>query len=1107
MKLPSSSRLLFLAGVTISGPGYVSGQPVAPQFTQQFIAQDKVSGDLIQQKKRSISIHAKDRSIESVLREILQKSDIRLFFSPGNPELQKKITVALDSVTPIDAVNAVLRSTKLVVGKTADGQGLMIRSASDTISKSSVEVGTSSIVGVVTDSSGNKPVSGATVILSGRNIPEITNEKGVFRFNNVSPGNRELLIRMLGYTSQNINVVVEDAGVATTQIKLSSSATSLSEVVTTATGQQRRVEIAHDIAKINPEKIMERTPVRTVADVLEAAQIPGVLVQRQSGDPGSPTKIRIRGIGSISQSNDPVVILDGVWIDASTSMPSKLDDIDPASIETIEVIRGPSAATLFGQDASNGVIVITSKKGQAGPTRWNLSYSRDWGQTYGSSPLMYKALGTQTGVQDPQWCPIQNVISSLCRQDSIISIDPNNRLFSREGTETNNRYTVQVDGGAQNVTYSLTASTGNTIGVRRRSEIENIRYRILGYSPSGEFNTPSELKRSSLTTTLSLNPRHNVTIGMTLTGSQSSLRDNNLRNSWGLSRASFSNSGDLSLDTAFYLNPYRISRINADESPLKTTSGIISTSVQYRPREVFVVNGNFGVEKTARKEYGFSRETQCSLQAGCADTTGRASDISEDKSVYTVRLNASTSLNLGALNRFLDIRPSIGGDYRKTDQHNVEIYKKDIPVGMRSISTGNLESSLGAIIENATAGWYLNSTIGLFRRIYFDVGVRQDVGSAISSSKDAIYPKIGGSWLVSDESFWKQNRFVNSFRLRSAIGHAAVQPAIGDIYGKYVNGVEFIDGHFVNTADLTSLGNRKLQPERAVEMEIGFDLDLLDDRLNLIGTYAHKLNKNTLIERSIPSSLGPDYFKRKENIARVRNRNFELSANGRVIERNNMLLVLNYSLTMSDNIVARLGNGIGPFATLSSRIEEGYPIAGVWSRTLLGFRDINGDGLIGPNEISLSDSASYIGWTQPRYRASYGVSFTLNNQFVFDSRFAYQSRYVQRSNRYTNLGSEDVNAPLEQQATMHVMSHRPISDLRWNSASVTYHLPKSLLAKIGGRSLSVSLQGSNLSLWTNYIGRDPGVNSGLLAIEEQLYDDGATPPRPRLFVLDFKLGF
>ncbi len=1105
MKLPTSSRFLFLAGVVVSSPGYLDSQSVIPQVAQQFIASEEVLSDLIQQKNRLISIHAKDRSIESVLREILQKSDIRLFFSPGNPELQKKITISLDSVTPLDAVNLVLRTTKLIVGKTADGQGLMIRSASDTTRKSSAVAGSSSIVGVVTDSSGTKPISGVTVILTGRNNPEITNEQGIFRFDNVSPGDRQIMVRMLGFKSQSINILVEDAGVATPRIRLSASATSLSEVVTTATGQQRRVEIAHDIAKISPEKIMERTPVRTVADILEAAQIPGVLVQRQSGDPGSPTKIRIRGIGSISQSNDPVVILDGVWIDASTSRPSKLDDIDPASIETIEVIRGPSAATLFGQDASNGVIVITSKKGQAGPTRWNLSYNRDWGQTYGSSPLLHKALGTQTGIQEPQWCPIPNVISSLCRQDSVISIDPNNRLFSREGTETNNRYTVQVDGGAQNVTYSLTASTGNTIGVRRRSGIENIRYGILGYVPSSEFNSPSELKRSSLTTTLAINPASNVTLGLTLTGSQSSLRDNNLRHSWGLSSASFS--GGLSLDTAFYDNPLRMSTIYADESPLKTTSGIISSSVQYRPGEIFVINGNFGVEKTARKEFTFSRETFCSLNAGCADTTGRASDRSEDKSVYTLRLNASTSLNLGALNRFLDIRPSVGGDYRKTDQHNVEIYKKDIPVGMRTISTGNLERSLGAIIENATAGWYLNSTIGLFKRIYFDVGVRQDVGSAIASSKDAIYPKIGGSWLVSDESFWRQNRIVNSFRLRSAIGHAAVQPDMGDIYGKYVNGVEFIDGHFINTADLTSIGNQSLQPERAVEMEIGFDLDALGNRLNLIGTYAHKLNKNTLIERSIPSSLGPDYFRRKENIARVRNRNFELSANGRIIERKNMLLILNYALTMSDNIVSRLGNGIGPFATLSSRIEEGYPIAGVWTRALLGYRDINGDGLIGQDEVVLSDSASYVGWTQPRYRASYGISFTLNNQFVFDSRFAYQSRYVQRSNRYTTLGSEDINAPLDQQALTHVFSHRPISDLRWNSASITYHIPKSVLARIGGRSMSVSLQGNNLNLWSNYIGRDPGVNSGLLAIEEQLYDDGATPPRPRLFVLDFKLGF
>lgn len=1095
----SAYSSLLLGVVAFASPGYASAQSLpGGSFNNEM-------EDLVQKQTKSVSIVAKNRSIESILNEIVEKTNVRLFFSTENPELQKKTSLTLEKVSPIDAVNAVIRGTNLIAGKTADGQGIMIRSKSDT-TKSSQDTGKSAIVGIVSDSSNSQPIVGATVTIVGLKRTVVTNDKGVFRFENIPSGRHQVSVRMLGFVSKSQTVAIGDEKVVTPQFILSSSATSLSEVVTTATGQQRRVEIAHDIAKINPEAIMERTPVRSVADILEAAQVPGVLVQRSGGDPGSPTRIRIRGIGSISQSNDPVVILDGVWIDAASSSPSRLDDIDPASIESIEIIRGPSAATLFGQDASNGVIVITSKKGQAGPTRWNLSYNRDWGQTYGKQPLFYAGMGYNANSADLQWCPIEGVLKFECTQDTVLVLDPNNKLLSREGTETNNRYMLQMDGGASNVTYAVTLSTGNTIGVRRLADIEKIRYRLLGYNTSSEFSRPSSLRRNNITTSIVFTPRSNLSIGMTLTGTQTNLKDNSYDNLWsGLGNIGLTGR-QFDTDTAFAA--YGGGQITANEKPIKTTTGIVSSNIQYRPGG-FVISGNFGAEKSAKNESNFGRLTLCDFRSSCRDTLGTRREASENKSLYTVRLNASTSLNLGSFNKYLDIRPSIGGDYKKTDQHLIDLHKRDIPVGDRSITMGTLSSSRNNLIENATAGWYLNSTIGLFRRVYFDVGIRQDIGSAITSSKDAVYPKIGGSWLVSDESFWKENPYINSLRLRSAIGHSAVQPDLNDIHGQYVNWVEYVDGKFINTVELGSTGNNRLQPERAVELEIGFDLDMLNDRLNLIGTYAHKDNRNTLVVRNLPPSFGIWYnATRKENVAKVRNRNFELSANVRAIETRRALLILNYALTLSDNKVATLGEGITPFNSASSRIAAGYPLAGVWERQVLGYRDANKDGLLSREEVILSDSVVYRGWSQPRYRASYGASFTLNNQFVFDSRFAYQSRYVQSYQPYLRYGAEDVNAPLPDQAQSIIngLSGRaPISDLRWNSASVTYHLPKSVLNRIGGRSLSVSLQASNLAIWSNYVGRDPGVNSALLS-GEFTADNGLTPPRPRLYVIDFKFG-
>lgn len=520
MRFTVKSCTPLLLGLAFIFPGSVSAQSFPFASVASLAGQEALDS---QKQAKTVTIEAQDRSIESILNEVVEKGEIRLFFSPELAELQKKTSVSLNKVSPLDAVQAVIKGTNLVAGKTTDGQGIMIRSKTDTTAKPAASAGKATIVGVVVDSSSGLPIPSATVAITGSKVNMLTSQDGVFRIENIAPGKYRVMVRMLGYLSQSQTVTIaEDAIIATPSFYLVSSAASLSEVVTTGTGQQRRVEIAHDIAKINPEAIMERAPVRNVMDILEAAQIPGLLVQRQSGDPGSPKRIRIRGIGSISQSNDPVVILDGVWIGSAGAASSRLDDIDPTSIESIEVIRGPSAATLFGQDAANGVIVITSKKGQAGPTRWNLSYSRDWGQTHGSMPLFYTGIGTPNGsAAGGKLCTIQNVITYTCRQDSVSVADPNHPLLAREGTETNNRYVMQLDGGSQAVTYAVTLSTTSTIGVRRTAPVESIRYGIFGYQPTDGFSRPSRLSRQNFTTAVVLAPRENVSVGLTLSGGQS----------------------------------------------------------------------------------------------------------------------------------------------------------------------------------------------------------------------------------------------------------------------------------------------------------------------------------------------------------------------------------------------------------------------------------------------------------------------------------------------------------------------------------------------------------------------------------------------------------
>ncbi len=1050
-----------------------------------------------QNTKDTVSLTVKDSSVEYVLRSLALQSRRPVLWDISDPRFSQKISVSISKKNILDAIRIAIENTDLIVNLASDGTTIMVKPRGDTSSSKSPTIGGGTVVGRILDSATRVGIPNVSVVIVGTKLVALSDASGAFRISSVPAGQRTVSVKIIGYISKVTSVTVTESRQSSATIYLVPSARTLNEVVTTATGAQRRVEVAHDIAKIDAAAVMKRSPVRTITDLLEVAQIPGVLVQRQSGDPGAPSKIRIRGIGSISQSNDPVIILDGVWIDGSRGRPSRIDDIDPSTIETVEIVRGPSAATLYGQDASNGIIVITSKKGTIGKTRWNLEYSRDWGEVYGKKPFMYEGRGRSSATSEARICNIADILRYLCVQDSVAKIDPNDPLLSQEGVETKNRYAVQLDGGVASIQYNISASTEEIIGVRRSAPVDLIRARLVGHEVNSEFDRPSRLARKSVSSGITLNTSENMTLGFRINGSQSDLTDNLYNLGFGKSRNSTDTLG-LVLQSSEEVR-----------NPSISTNVVLASSINWRPRSSYVVNGNLGVERFNGTEDRFSSKVTENRVPAPHDTTRNLRETS--RMLYTARVNASTSLNLGALGKILSIRPSIGGDYKKTAQ-NQFIYNESKLNSLPQIP-GLVVSSptTGAYtkVENATAGWYVNSTLGLFQRLYFDVGLRQDIGSAITSSGNTKYPKLGSSWLVSDESFWPQNSIVSLFRLRGAIGHSAVQPDVTDIHGRYVGGFAYIDGRYVNSTDQTQTGNPRLDPERATEVEVGFDADLLDERINLIVTYARAQNTNALLNRTLPGSVGVGTTSaRKENVGRVLNANLELATTIKALETSNNQLTFNYNLTVSNNKVTRLGTRVSPFTDKLSGVQVGYPLAGIWSRVVVGYIDVNNDGLLSSEEMVLSDSTAYLGWSQPRIKAGYGINWMFLNSITIDSRFVYQGSYNQQLTISNTYGHASQEASLPDQAAAQIsnlMGKRNVSDLRWRSASISYFLPPQLLNRLKARSVNIALQASNIALWTNYVGRDPGVNSSIL-IDESISDNGNTTPSPRLYVLSIRWG-
>src|SRR5688572_16117404 len=229
-----------------------------------------------------------------------------------------------------------------------------------------------SIRGRVVVEGANRPLGAATVSVVGTQIGAQTNDNGEYRLNNVPPGPRQVRVQRLGFTAVTSPVTVAAGETATLDFTIREAPVALEQVVVTATGDVRRKEISNSMATISAEAI-ENAPVSNTQQLL-SAQTPGVTVLANSGQPGAGGAIRLRGNNSISQGNNPIIYVDGVRIYSGDSpivpnahqVVNPFNDIRSEDIERVEVVKGAAATTLYGTEASGGVIQIFTKRGRAG---------------------------------------------------------------------------------------------------------------------------------------------------------------------------------------------------------------------------------------------------------------------------------------------------------------------------------------------------------------------------------------------------------------------------------------------------------------------------------------------------------------------------------------------------------------------------------------------------------------------------------------------------------------------------------------------------------------------------------------------------------------------
>ncbi|MGE0439298.1 MAG: SusC/RagA family TonB-linked outer membrane protein [Gemmatimonadales bacterium] len=969
---------------------------------------------------------------------------------------------------------------------------------------------TGTVTGKVTAADSPTPVEAARVQIVGTPFQVLSNREGVYTLRNVPAGQVTIRVSALGFASATKDLAVAAGQTATLDFTLTQAPYTLEEITTTAIGDTRKAELGNSVNTIQVAKLAEEAPVKTLADILKA-RAPGVQVFSSTGTIGGGQRIRIRGSNSVSLSNEPLYIVDGVRIESSNGSnsfgvggqsPSRVNDINPDEIADIQVLKGPSASAIYGTQGSNGVILITTKRGVAGRARWNLWSEQGINQDKNDyRDNYYGAAGT-----DPNSgrCTLVNQAAGSCTVTTIYSFNPlKDPVESPLATGRRQQYGASVSGGSDLVQYFLSAERESEKGVFFMPDAEQAR--ILDGSGrtalrDDELN-PNNIDKVNLRSNLSvvLSPKANVAVnlGYVTSGLRLPQNDNNVR---GIHSSAVNGDGRGPLIDLTLPNGQVVNRAWGFHRPGETFQRLTKQTVQrfttgatanYSPNNWLTSRAVVGLDLTSRIDQLLNRFDEGPFFS--LDREGIAAEGRRTIAVYTIDANATAAFDLMDN---LTSKTTAGINYVQNNFRGTNAQGDPLPPGAVTVTAGSNKQASETNNLVKTAGGFVQQTFGLDDKLFLTGAVRVDRNSASGTlAKTIVYPKASISYLISESGFFPKGSFLNSFRLRASYGHAGQQPNGSQALESYSATAAAVGGTVQPAVTINNLGDPNLKPERSIEYEAGFDANFLNSRVALEVTAFHKDTKDALIFVPTPLSAGNPSGQFR-NLGKVRNEGIEYILNTQVLTGKSLGWDLTLSGSFLKNRLLDLG-GQPPINAngVTQQHREGFPLGGYWARPYT-YNDANGDGIIAASEITPGDSLEYLGNSQPTRELAISSQWNL-----FDGKLQIATQLDYRGGAYLyNLEEDfrcrssqncqalyDINAPMDQKARVTALRFLgsnntnfgfidPADYFKWRELSVTFNAPKKWAQAFTAERLSITASGRNLAMWTKYTGVDPEVN-------------------------------
>jgi TonB-linked SusC/RagA family outer membrane protein len=991
---------------------------------------------------------------------------------------------------------------------------------------------------IVGSDSGALP--GVTILEQGTTNGTTTGVDGRFSLG-VQPG-ATLVISSIGYTSQTVAVGSQ----TTLNVTLQATASVLDEAVVVGYGTQSKADLTGAVTQLSGS-VVANQPVTSFEQAIQG-RTPGVVINQGSGKLGQGINIQVRGTSSVTASNRPLYVIDGVPItfqdqsQAGDEPLNPLADLNPNDIESISILKDASATAIYGSRASNGVVLITTKKGRQGQTKVSVGYY------YGTSAPtrfrqflnadQYKTLlgesMTNAGIIGPnpntQYPTLTNAFAG---EGGLDYNSTDNTAWDRLAFRNNGKFKL-FGSGANVAQYDFSAAGGDA----------KTRFFL-----SGTFNDQkgiiigNRFRRGSLRLNLDHSIYDNLKVGLNV----SLARTVNDR---------------VSGDNAFS-NPLQLNALTPLQPQYDPTTGLLNASTiyynnlldqelgsnragTYRSFSTAYLNWVIMKGLTLRTEIGgdFLNLNE-DLVRGAGTQDGGATGYAFNSQTQTVNYTNNNTLTYNfSLNEDHHFDILLGESYQRADQKVTSAEGRGFPttqftrIASAAVKTGG-NSSFGT--GYAFLSYFGRVNYNYQGKYLLSGSIRRDGSSRFGANNR--YGTFGAGsvgYLLSEESFLKGNTVINFLKLRASYGVTG-NGEIGDFNSRrLVSALPYADqsgiapGYVTGGVFVTGLGNPNLTWETTKQVDLGVEFAFLDNRITGEVDLYQKNTTGLLLNRQLQLTSG--YTTITENVGKLRNKGLEIALNGRILD-GDFKWSVGGNMSFNRNLITDLPTPIIPTGNTISRVQAGEPLGVFYAKKYAGVDATNGDALYYQADGSASNNYATapiqkVGNPNPKFTGGVNTTasfkgfdlsalgqFTSGND-IYNAAGTYQSanadffdnQTIDQLNRWQKPGDiTSVPQARYGESNGTNTSSRWIqsgSFFRLKNVTLGYNIPAELVKRGHIQTLRIYITGQNLATFTKYTGYDPEVNTyGLGTANYLLGHDFYTPPLAKTYLLGVNIGF